>query len=84
MTFWVRRIISLMKDAETGQRGYIITGEPTYLDPYNGAIARLDEQIKLLEKLGAGDLTLQGRIPALKNRIADTLRILEEGIILRK
>ena len=77
-------IISLMKDAETGQRGYIITGEPTYLDPYNGAIARLDEQIKLLEKLAARDLTLQGRIPALKNRIADTLRILEEGIILRK
>jgi CHASE3 domain sensor protein len=28
--------------------------------------------------------TLQGRIPALKNRIADRLRILEEGILLRK
>jgi len=26
-----------MKDAETGQRGYIITGEARYLEPYQGA-----------------------------------------------
>ena len=77
-------IISLAKDAETGERGYIITGEPTYLDPYNSAVARLDEQIKLLEQLTAHNPTLRGRIPALKNRIADRLRILEEGILLRK
>ncbi|HXL09609.1 MAG TPA: CHASE3 domain-containing protein, partial [Candidatus Bathyarchaeia archaeon] len=77
-------IISLAKDAETGERGYIITGEPTYLDPYNSAVARLDEQIKLLEQLTAHNPILQGRIPALKNRIADRLRILEEGILLRK
>ena len=77
-------IISLAKDAETGERGYIITGEPTYLDPYNSAVARLDEQIKLLEQLTAHNPTLQGRVPVLKNRIADRLRILEEGILLRK
>jgi signal transduction histidine kinase len=82
--FGLGEIISLAKDAETGQRGYIITGEPTYLDPYKSAMARLDEQIKLLEQVTAHDPTLQGRIPALKNRIADRLRILEEGIILRK
>jgi signal transduction histidine kinase len=81
--FGLGEIISLEK-AETGQRGYIITGEPTYLDPYKSAMARLDEQIKLLEQVTAHDPTLQGRIPALKNRIADRLRILEEGIILRK
>ena len=75
-------IISLAKDAETGQRGYIITGELRYLDPYNSAVARLDEQIKLLEQLTASNTTLQGRIPALKNRIADRLRTLEEGILL--
>jgi signal transduction histidine kinase len=82
--FGLGEIISLAKEAETGQRGYIITGEPTYLDPYKSAMARLDEQIKLLEQVTAHDPTLQGRIPALKNRIADRLRILEEGIILRK
>ncbi len=30
-------IISYMKDAETGQRGYLITLDPNFLQPYNGA-----------------------------------------------
>ena len=29
---------SLLKDAETGQRGYLYTGEPKYLAPYNLAL----------------------------------------------
>ena len=29
------QILSLLKDAETGQRGYLITGEQRYLEPYN-------------------------------------------------
>src|SRR5580765_974694 len=27
-------VLSLVKDAETGQRGYVITGKPEYLEPY--------------------------------------------------
>jgi len=30
-------IISTMKDAETGQRGFLLTGEPAFLEPYNGS-----------------------------------------------
>jgi CheY-like chemotaxis protein len=26
--------LSSLKDAETGQRGYLLTGDPAYLDPY--------------------------------------------------
>ena len=29
--------LSVMKDAETGQRGYLLTGDDNYLDPYKGA-----------------------------------------------
>ncbi|HVV03176.1 MAG TPA: response regulator [Puia sp.] len=29
--------LSTLKDAETGQRGYLLTGDTTYLRPYNGA-----------------------------------------------
>ncbi|WP_198170496.1 CHASE3 domain-containing protein [Actinoplanes awajinensis] len=28
---------SSLKDAETGQRGFLITGEQSYLDPYTQA-----------------------------------------------
>ena len=29
-----------MKDAETGQRGYLLTGKESYLEPYTAAVAR--------------------------------------------
>ncbi|MGH8162949.1 MAG: CHASE3 domain-containing protein, partial [Rhodanobacteraceae bacterium] len=35
------QMLSLAKDAETGQRGYLITGDGAYLQPYNKAIADL-------------------------------------------
>lgn len=33
-------IVSTMKDSETGQRGYLLTGKKDFLEPYNGAYAR--------------------------------------------
>ena len=33
-------IISAMKDGETGQRGYLVTGDPVFLEPYNGSKAQ--------------------------------------------
>jgi CHASE3 domain sensor protein len=33
---------SLLKDAETGQRGYLYTGEAKYLEPYNVAVQQID------------------------------------------
>ena len=32
-------VLSTVKDAETGQRGYLLTGQESYLDPYNAAVA---------------------------------------------
>lgn len=39
-------LLSTLKDAETGQRGYLITGLPDYLEPYNDASKkdRCDDQ----------------------------------------
>ena len=32
-------VLSTVKDAETGQRGYLLTDRESYLDPYNAAVA---------------------------------------------
>ena len=37
---------SLLKDAETGQRGFLYTGNPTYLDPYNQAVSQIDPHLR--------------------------------------
>jgi CHASE3 domain sensor protein len=36
--FLYERLLSLLKDAETGQRGYILTGDSIYLAPYQAAV----------------------------------------------
>src|SRR5215831_11869573 len=35
---WIQRLVSLLKDAESGQRGYLITGDVRYLEPYHAAL----------------------------------------------
>jgi signal transduction histidine kinase/CheY-like chemotaxis protein/CHASE3 domain sensor protein/putative methionine-R-sulfoxide reductase with GAF domain len=36
----IEGIISALKDAETGQRGYLLTGNPSFLEHYNGAYGK--------------------------------------------
>jgi PAS domain S-box-containing protein len=42
---------SLLLDAETGQRGYLLTGDRTYLAPYNRAVTQVDGHIASLAQL---------------------------------
>ena len=44
-------VISLLKDAETGQRGYVLTGEPRYLEPHTNATRALGQEIADLKDL---------------------------------
>jgi PAS domain S-box-containing protein len=47
---------SRLRDAETGQRGYLLTGETNYLEPYNAAVQRLPADLKTL-----GEMTSDNR-----------------------
>ena len=67
----LKKLISGMQDAETGQRGYIITGEVHYLEPYHNAKQNIDSYLKTL-------LTLTLDNPLQQNRLAQ-LEILIHG-----
>ncbi len=41
-------IISVMKDAETGQRGFLLTGKEEYLEPYHTATAKIEAMLTKL------------------------------------
>jgi hypothetical protein len=47
---------SLLKDAETGQCGFLYTGDPKYLAPYNLAIGQIEPNIEKLTQLTAASL----------------------------
>jgi len=44
-------IVSLVKDAETGQRGYLLTGRKEYLEPYSAAVPRISEAFDRVDAL---------------------------------
>src|SRR5579884_493953 len=44
-------LLSALKDAETGERGFIITGMDEYLQPYEKGIAEIDGHIRTLQTL---------------------------------
>src|SRR5689334_17267828 len=77
-------VLSLMKDAETGQRGFILTGDEKYLAPYTAALAAVDTRVADLERLTAGNADQQARIPALKDNLDAKRRELAETIAIRR
>src|SRR5687767_14482449 len=47
----LERLLVTMVDAETGMRGYVITGEESYLEPYQRAIATIESRLSHLKRL---------------------------------
>ncbi|MEG4107334.1 CHASE3 domain-containing protein [Microcoleus sp. S13_C5] len=76
--------LSTLKDAETGQRGYLLTGEERYLEPYHSAIARINQQVVGLQQLTADNNLQQQRLRGLKIAIDSKLAQLQETINLRR
>ncbi len=46
-------LLSTLKDLETGERGYALTGVETYLQPYTLALGRIDKSLADIERHGA-------------------------------
>jgi methyl-accepting chemotaxis protein len=63
-------LTSKLNDAETGQRGYLLTGNDTYLEPYRLADASIDNVIKEL-----GELTVDN--PAQARRLEQALPLIQ-------
>jgi signal transduction histidine kinase len=44
----LNRVLQHVLDAETGSRGYLLTGDPRYLEPYNAAVTEIGQQLDAL------------------------------------
>lgn len=74
---------SHLVDAETGQRGYLLTGEGSYLDPYRGARDRVQQDLVGLDSLLAKDESSRGALGLLKRLSGEKLTELDSTIALR-
>jgi PAS domain S-box-containing protein len=80
----LERTESLLLDAETGQRGYLLTGESKYLGPYNYAITQIDSHILTLSQLTADNPSEQANVAQLGNLAHQKLSELNETIMLAR
>ncbi|MBH1998448.1 MAG: response regulator [Sphingomonadaceae bacterium] len=77
-------LLSTAQDAETGQRGYLLTGSAGYLEPYASAVARLTSHLKTVESLTLDNPTQQTNLVALKRHVDAKLAELRETIDVRR
>ncbi len=77
-------LLSLVMDAETGQRGFLLTGNADYLQPYKAAVPKIDEKLAELRTLTADNENQQRSIDDLREPIAKKLAELNKTIELRK
>ena len=84
MLISLTEFLGTMKDAETGQRGYLLTGDDKYLAPYNEARARAEDQLQALENLTDDTPAHRARMGPLKLRVTQKLHEIDQTITLRR
>jgi PAS domain S-box-containing protein len=76
-------LLSAVTDAETGQRGYLLTEDEQYLQPYEDASKRVDATVALLKQL-IHDPGQQARLAVLEQRIGIRRDELKRTVALMK
>jgi PAS domain S-box-containing protein len=79
----LEELLSQMKDAETGQRGYILTGQKRYLKPYQAALANIAPKIAKLKNITAEQPNQQKQLASIELLIAAKVSELKQTINLR-
>ena len=80
----VDTLISSVKDAETGQRGFLLTSRESYLEPYNNARASLPGQLRELQRLTSNNARQEQELSELQRVIDDKLAELQRTIDLKR
>ncbi|HUI69481.1 MAG TPA: CHASE3 domain-containing protein [Spirochaetia bacterium] len=75
---------SVLQDAETGQRGYVLTGQNSYLQPFYEAVAKVRDDLAGLYALTADNPSQQKRLAEIQSLAEAKFDELQETITLRK
>ena len=75
-------LLGHLRDVETGQRGYVITGAPRYLEPYEAGRQRVIDDLARVRRLTADNARQQARLdslaPVITARLAIAARVIAE------
>jgi signal transduction histidine kinase/DNA-binding response OmpR family regulator/CHASE3 domain sensor protein len=77
-------ILSTLQDAETGQRGFLLTSNETYLAPYNNASAAIDGELANARKLLANNPAQLARLAILERVVSDKMSELAQTVAMKR
>src|SRR5208283_400813 len=75
-------VLSELKDAETGQRGFLLTGSESYLEPYNSALVAIPKAIEQLDRATETRPDQAQRAGVIKSMVREKLQELAKTIDL--
>src|SRR5687768_698780 len=80
----LNRLLQLVLDAETGSRGYLLTGDPRYLEPYSAAVADIGQQLDALRLAYRPDVDEFQMLAQLTRNVQRKLAEMELSVRMRK
>src|SRR5580698_761688 len=82
----LRAVLTLLTEAETGQRGYLLTGKESYLAPYRNALLKVPTTLNSLEPAPLADRALIQHLHTIQRlssikltELAETIRLRDSG-----
>ena len=76
------QLLGFLSDAETGQRGLILTGRSRYLEPYTMALPQIDPKLRRLKELTADNVELREHTARLAKLVGEKLAELDAVLTL--
>ena len=78
------RLLSTLNDAETGQRGYLLSGSDEYLAPYEEALREVEGRINTVVARNQGDTLAESQLQMLRDLVAAKLAEIARTIKLNR
>jgi len=76
----LNNVLSVVKDAETGQRGFLLTGDPVFLSPYNDAKGRTTALVNALSEQITNTDIQKKNLEQLRFDIESRIQILDQNL----
>ncbi|QDV27444.1 Autoinducer 2 sensor kinase/phosphatase LuxQ [Aureliella helgolandensis] len=80
----LRLVEAAVMDAESGQRGFLITGDEAYLEPFDDAVRRVRASLNSFASLIQDNATQRAAVPELRGLVEERLAELQHVLEVRE
>lgn len=79
----LNRFLSHVQEVESGARGYVITGDPSHLEPYRSGVAATDASLERMRVIGRSEEDLRARLSLIEQLVENRIALAAELVDLR-